>query len=48
MSKFINNAQEIELDGVGNGDDIVIYAISEHVETRVFTVEMQPWFAHPK
>ena len=32
MSKFINNAQEIELDGVGNGDDIVIYAISEHVE----------------
>ena len=32
MSKFINNAQEIELDGVGNGDDIVVYAISEHVE----------------
>lgn len=32
MSKFINNAQEIELDGVGNGKEIIVYAISEHVE----------------
>lgn len=32
ISKFIDNAKEIEIDGVGQNGDLVIYAISEHVE----------------
>lgn len=32
ISKFVSDAQEVEVDGVGNGEEIVIYAISEHVE----------------
>ena len=32
ISKFIENAREIEIDGVAKGGKLVIYAISEHVE----------------
>lgn len=32
ISKFVSEAQEVEVDGVGNGASIVCYAISEHVE----------------
>lgn len=32
ISKFIENAKEIEIDAVANKGEIVIYAISEHVE----------------
>src|SRR3989344_1952194 len=32
ISKFIENAREIEIDGVSKGGELVIYAISEHVE----------------
>ncbi|MBU6323088.1 MAG: carbamoyl-phosphate synthase (glutamine-hydrolyzing) large subunit [Patescibacteria group bacterium] len=32
MSKFIENAREIEIDGVAKGGKLVIYAMSEHVE----------------
>ena len=32
VSEFIENAKEIEIDAVANKGDIVIYAISEHVE----------------
>ncbi len=32
ISKFIENAREIEIDGVANGGDLVVYAITEHVE----------------
>lgn len=32
ISKFINNAKEIEIDGVGQNGELVIYAISEHIE----------------
>ncbi|MTK54189.1 carbamoyl-phosphate synthase (glutamine-hydrolyzing) large subunit [Paludibacter sp.] len=32
VSEFIENAKEIEIDAVANNGDIVIYAISEHVE----------------
>ena len=32
ISKFIENAREIEIDGVGKDGELVIYAISEHVE----------------
>ncbi len=32
ISKFIENAREIEIDGVGVNGELVIYAISEHVE----------------
>ena len=32
ISKFIENAREIEIDGVGFKGELVIYAISEHVE----------------
>ena len=32
ISKFIENAREIEIDGVAHGGKLVIYAITEHVE----------------
>ncbi|WP_116964537.1 carbamoyl-phosphate synthase (glutamine-hydrolyzing) large subunit [Fastidiosibacter lacustris] len=32
ISDFINNAKELEIDGVAQNGEIVIYAISEHVE----------------
>ena len=32
ISKFIDNAREIEIDGVAKGGKLVIYAISEHIE----------------
>ena len=32
ISKFVENAREIEIDGVGKNGELVIYAISEHVE----------------
>jgi carbamoyl-phosphate synthase large subunit len=32
ISKFVENAREIEIDGVAQGGKLVIYAISEHVE----------------
>ena len=32
ISDFINNAKELEMDGVAQNGDIMIYAISEHVE----------------
>ncbi|WP_235826813.1 carbamoyl phosphate synthase preATP-grasp domain-containing protein [Facilibium subflavum] len=32
ISDFIKNAKELEMDGVAQNGDIVIYAISEHVE----------------
>jgi carbamoyl-phosphate synthase large subunit len=32
ISKFITNAKEIEIDAVAKDGDVVIYAISEHIE----------------
>ncbi len=32
VSKFITNAKEIEIDAVAQNGDVVIYAISEHIE----------------
>ena len=32
ISKFIENAREIEIDGVAKGGKLVVYAITEHVE----------------
>lgn len=32
VSKFIENAREVEIDGVAKAGELVIYAISEHVE----------------
>lgn len=32
MSQFIMNAKELEIDGVALGGELVIYAISEHIE----------------
>jgi len=32
ISKFLLGAQEIEMDGVGNGGDVVVSAIHEHIE----------------
>lgn len=32
ISKFIENAREIEIDGVAQNGDLVVYAITEHVE----------------
>ena len=32
ISKFLENAKEIEFDGVAHGGDVVCYAISEHLE----------------
>jgi len=32
ISKFMENAKEIEIDGVARNGDLVVYAISEHVE----------------
>jgi len=32
ISKFILGAQEIEMDGVGNGGEVVVHAIHEHIE----------------
>ncbi|MBI2599613.1 carbamoyl-phosphate synthase (glutamine-hydrolyzing) large subunit [Candidatus Daviesbacteria bacterium] len=32
ISKFVDNAKEIEIDGVGQDGKLLIYAISEHVE----------------
>lgn len=32
ISKFIVNAKEIEIDGVGQNGQLILYAISEHIE----------------
>lgn len=32
ISKFVEGAKEIEIDGVGNNGELLIYAISEHIE----------------
>lgn len=32
LSKFVEGAKEIEIDGVGDAGELIIYAISEHVE----------------
>lgn len=32
ISKFIENAREIEIDGVAKGGELAVYAITEHVE----------------
>jgi carbamoyl-phosphate synthase large subunit len=32
ISKFINRAKEVEVDGVSDGDNVIIGAITEHVE----------------
>lgn len=32
ISKFEMGAKEIEVDGVGQNGDLIIYAISEHIE----------------
>ncbi len=32
ISKFVDNAKEIEIDGVASKGELIIYAISEHVE----------------
>lgn len=32
LSKFVEGAKEIEIDGVGINGDLLIYAISEHIE----------------
>ncbi len=32
ISKFIENAREIEIDGVAQGGELALYAITEHVE----------------
>lgn len=32
ISKFIENAREIEIDGVAKNGDLVIYALTEHIE----------------
>ncbi len=32
VSKFVDNAKEIEIDGVGQNGELLIYAVSEHVE----------------
>lgn len=32
ISKFLENAKEIELDGVAKDGELIVYAISEHVE----------------
>ncbi len=32
LSKFVEGAKEIEIDGVGSSGELVIYAISEHIE----------------
>lgn len=32
ISKFVENAQEVEVDGISDGDDVLIGAIIEHVE----------------
>ncbi len=32
ISKFIENAREIEIDGVAKDGDLVVYALTEHVE----------------
>ena len=32
ISKFIENAREIEIDAVGNKGTVVVYAVNEHVE----------------
>ncbi len=32
VSKFINNAKEVEIDGVANKGQLLIYALSEHIE----------------
>jgi carbamoyl-phosphate synthase large subunit len=33
ISKFVENAREIEIDGVAKSGELVIYAITEHVES---------------
>lgn len=32
ISKFVDNAKEVEIDGVGQDGDLVIYGVSEHIE----------------
>ena len=32
VSKFIEHAKEVEIDGVAQGGELVVYAVSEHVE----------------
>ncbi len=32
ISKFIEEAKEIEVDAVADGGEIILYAVSEHVE----------------
>jgi len=32
ISKFLSGAKEIEVDGVANNGDLVVYAVSEHLE----------------
>ena len=32
ISKFVRNAREVEVDGVSDGEDVLIGAIIEHVE----------------
>lgn len=32
VTEFIENAKEIEIDAVARGGEVLIYAISEHVE----------------
>lgn len=32
MSEFIQNAKEIEMDAVARNGEVLIYAISEHIE----------------
>lgn len=32
ISKYITGAKEVEMDGIGNGGELVNYAIAEHIE----------------
>lgn len=32
ISKYISGAKEVEMDGIGNGGELVNYAIAEHIE----------------
>jgi len=33
VSKFVSNAKEVEIDGVSDGEDVLIGAVIEHIET---------------
>lgn len=39
ISKYIENAREIEFDGIGRNGQIINYAISEHVEAMNMGLE---------